>query len=333
MIISIHTDHNNYDVVVLPYLLAEIHQYIEFPNQTMIITDNNIPTTYIEKIRMKAKNCFVYTMLAGEESKSLTEYEAIIKHLLDKRFTKNDLIIALGGGVVGDLAGFVAATYKRGCRFINVPTSTLAMIDSSIGGKVAININQVKNAIGTFYHPEKVLIDLSTLTTLPERHFNNGLIEAIKAGLIGDASLFELFITNQYQLFLEDVIIKAIQVKKKIIEQDLYDKGIRQTLNLGHTIGHALESYHMGKILHGEAVALGLKYVLSPKLNMQLQKILVSMGMNLNYSFQECDLLPFIINDKKINSQGITLVKINQIEKPYLVTINQEQLCHILKGE
>jgi len=299
----------------------------------MIITDNHIPTIYIEKIRSKIKNASIYTITAGEESKSLAVYEAIMDRLLKSNFTRKDMIIALGGGVVGDLAGFVAATYKRGCRFINIPTSTLAMVDSSLGGKVAINMNGVKNAIGTFYQPEKVLIDLSTLSSLPKRHFNNGLIEAIKAGLLGDKTLFELFVTDQYHLRLEEVIIKAIYVKKKIIEQDLYDQNIRQVLNLGHTLGHAIESYYKGEILHGEAVALGLNYVLSSELLEKLDKILKNMGVVLDYPFHYKEILPYILNDKKIDNDEIVLVKVDQIEKPYLISLNQEELLNIIQGE
>lgn len=333
MIIPIEIDTNPYEIIVLPHLLDEIDQYISFSNRTMIITDNHIPTIYIEKIRSKIKNASIYTITAGEESKSLAVYEAIMDRLLKSNFTRKDMIIALGGGVVGDLAGFVAATYKRGCRFINIPTSTLAMVDSSLGGKVAINMNGVKNAIGTFYQPEKVLIDLSTLSSLPKRHFNNGLIEAIKAGLLGDKSLFELFVTDQYHLRLEEVIIKAIYVKKKIIEQDLYDQNIRQVLNLGHTLGHAIESYYKGEILHGEAVALGLNYVLSSELLEKLDKILKNMGVVLDYPFHYKEILPYILNDKKIDNDEIVLVKVDQIEKPYLISLNQEELLNIIQGE
>ncbi|HOR17939.1 MAG TPA: 3-dehydroquinate synthase [Bacilli bacterium] len=333
MIIPIEIDTNPYEIIVLPHLLDEIDQYISFSNRTMIITDNHIPTIYIEKIRSKIKNASIYTITAGEESKSLAVYEAIMDRLLKSNFTRKDMIIALGGGVVGDLAGFVAATYKRGCRFINIPTSTLAMVDSSLGGKVAINMNGVKNAIGTFYQPEKVLIDLSTLSSLPKRHFNNGLIEAIKAGLLGDKTLFELFVTDQYHLRLEEVIIKAIYVKKKIIEQDLYDQNIRQVLNLGHTLGHAIESYYKGEILHGEAVALGLNYVLSSELLEKLDKILKNMGVILDYPFHYKEILPYILNDKKIDNDEIVLVKVDQIEKPYLISLNQEELLNIIQGE
>ncbi|HOE06903.1 MAG TPA: 3-dehydroquinate synthase [Bacilli bacterium] len=333
MIIPIEIDTNPYEIIVLPHLLDEIDQYISFSNRTMIITDNHIPTIYIEKIRSKIKNASIYTITAGEESKSLAVYEAIMDRLLKSNFTRKDMIIALGGGVVGDLAGFVAATYKRGCRFINIPTSTLAMVDSSLGGKVAINMNGVKNAIGTFYQPEKVLIDLSTLSSLPKRHFNNGLIEAIKAGLLGDKTLFELFVTDQYHLRLEEVIIKAIYVKKKIIEQDLYDQNIRQVLNLGHTLGHAIESYYKGEILHGEAVALGLNYVLSSELLEKLDKILKNMGVVLDYPFHYKEILPYILNDKKIDNDEIVLVKVDQIEKPYLISLNQEELLNIIQGE
>ena len=194
-------------------------------------------------------------------------------------------------------------------------------------------MNGVKNAIGTFYQPEKVLIDLSTLSSLPKRHFNNGLIEAIKAGLLGDKTLFELFVTDQYHLRLEEVIIKAIYVKKKIIEQDLYDQNIRQVLNLGHTLGHAIESYYKGEILHGEAVALGLNYVLSSELLEKLDKILKNMGVILDYPFHYKEILPYILNDKKIDNDEIVLVKVDQIEKPYLISLNQEELLNIIQGE
>ena len=131
-------------------------------------------------------------------------------------FSRKDLIIALGGGVIGDLSGFVAGTFKRGMRFASIPTTTLSQIDSSIGGKVAVNMGEVKNVVGTFYHPEAVLIDLNTLSTLPERHYNNGLVEAVKAGLIGDAELFELFEkTEHIENDLEEIIVRALRVKKK----------------------------------------------------------------------------------------------------------------------
>lgn len=333
MIIPIKLTNYSYDVIILPNLLDEIEKHITFPSQTMVITDSNIPLIYQEKVKAKAKNVIVHSIAPGEKSKSLSVYENIISQLLAIKFSKTDLIIALGGGVVGDLAGFVAATYKRGCRFINIPTTTLSMVDSSIGGKVALNSNNVKNAVGTFYQPEKVLIDLSTLKTLPNRHFKNGLIEALKAGILGDEILFNLFYNDQYLGALEEVVIRAINVKKKIVEQDVYDNNIRQLLNLGHTIGHAIESCNLDKVLHGEAVALGMSYVLGEALKVKTKKILRAMNSDLNFAINWQEIYNFILNDKKVSDQGIKLIKVDKIGQPYFVFVNEEELLNILKGE
>ena len=163
-----------------------LEKYISLDCKVMVITDEGVPKQYYEEVLSQCKEGCLFVAKQGEETKSLTVYEQILNRLLELDFSRKDLVIALGGGVIGDLSGFVAGTFKRGMRFASIPTTTLSQIDSSIGGKVAVNMGEVKNVVGTFYHPEAVLIDLNTLSTLPERHYHNGLVEAVKAGLIAD---------------------------------------------------------------------------------------------------------------------------------------------------
>ena len=270
MIIPINLNNTSYDVIIERGILDKIEEYLIFPQKTLIITDNNIPNEYTEKVIKKKNDIMKYVIESGEISKNLLTYQEIIAFLVKNNFSRDDLIIALGGGVVGDLAGFVAATYKRGCRFVNIPTSTLAMVDSSIGGKVALDFERFKNVIGCFYQPEKVIIDLNVLKTLPKRHYNNGLIEALKAGLVGDSELFDLFLKNEYIDKIEDVVVRSLLVKKRIVEEDPYDRNIRKYLNFGHTIGHAIESSYFDEIYHGEEFYLWILNVLIPELKKEV---------------------------------------------------------------
>mgnify|MGYP003376039376 CR=1 FL=1 len=217
-----------------------LEKYISLDCKVMVITDEGVPKQYHEEVLKQCKEGYLFIAKQGEETKSLGVYEQILQRLLELDFSRKDLVIALGGGVIGDLSGFVAGTFKRGMRFASIPTTTLSQIDSSIGGKVAVNMGEVKNVVGTFYHPEAVLIDLNTLATLSERHYHNGLVEAVKAGLIGDAELFELFEkTEDIEKDLEEIIIRALKVKKNVVEQDEKEENLRKILNFGHTIGHA----------------------------------------------------------------------------------------------
>ena len=172
---------------------TRIKDYISHSGRVMVITDVNIPRSLKDTVLEQFDGALLAEVPQGEDAKSFQVYGTLLEKLLDNGFSRKDMIIALGGGVVGDLAGFVAGTYKRGCRLLSIPTTTLSQIDSSIGGKVAINMNGIKNCVGTFYHPEAVLVDTETLRTLETRHFYNGLVEALKAGCIRDAELFDIF--------------------------------------------------------------------------------------------------------------------------------------------
>ena len=187
-----------------------------------------------------------------------------MEYLIDHNFNRRDAIIALGGGVVGDLSAFIASTYMRGIDFYNIPTSLLAMVDSSIGGKCAIDFLGIKNIVGSFYQPNKVIIDIDTLKTLPKREFSAGLAEAFKMALCFDKELAALILRDpNIENNIDKVVVSSINIKKRVVEEDTYESGLRKVLNYGHTVGHAIEAIESPKLLHGEAVAQGMLFASS----------------------------------------------------------------------
>lgn len=233
-----------------------------------VITDEIVAKKYrhpaIESLHVAGFQPIVITLKAGEKSKSLKNVQACYNQLAAHRLERNSLIIALGGGVVGDLAGFAAATYLRGIHFVQVPTTLLAQVDSSVGGKVGVNLSAGKNLVGAFHQPRLVLCDLDTLRTVPKREYRAGLAEVIKYGIIHDAKLFTRLEGNLSKLLkkesatLASVIARCCAIKAKIVGQDEKESGLRAILNFGHTIGHALEAIsRYGKYLHGEAISIG----------------------------------------------------------------------------
>ena len=257
--ITVNLKDKSYPILIQRGLLNQVGQYLEGHRKVMIVTDEGVPEEYARRVLAQCGQGYVERVIQGEGAKSMEVYQQILRRMLKERFSRKDLIVALGGGVIGDLSGFVAATYMRGIEFINIPTTTLSQIDSSIGGKVAINLDGIKNCVGAFWQPKMVLIDPDVLATLPQRHINNGLVEALKAGLIRDESLFELFETDDPMEHIEKILYKSLMMKKKVVEIDEREIGVRRILNFGHTIGHGIESYyHLHDVYHGEAVALGM---------------------------------------------------------------------------
>lgn len=237
--------------------------------QAAVITDSNVGPLYArtvqESLEQQGFAVTVVTIPAGESSKSWQQAEQILTVLLEQKFHRDSCVIALGGGVVGDLAGFVASVYQRGVAFFQIPTSLLAQVDSSVGGKVAVNHALGKNMIGAFYQPRLVLIDLDTLQTLEQRHWQNGLAEVVKYGVIYDEAFFQYLQTNSAAILQRDVAISAeviarcCQLKADVVALDETEGGVRAKLNYGHTIGHGLElAGHYQGYLHGEAVAVGM---------------------------------------------------------------------------
>ena len=234
------------------------------PCSVAILTDTNVAPLYAE--RLERSLCSVgfspirYTVPAGEESKSAASYLSFLNFLAEHKITRSDCIFALGGGVVGDLAGFAAATYLRGIKFIQIPTTLLAMVDSSVGGQTAIDIPAGKKLVGAFYQPSLVLCDYSTLDTLPEAIFADGCAEVIKYGIINDKPLFEK-LKSSIKPQIEDIIENCVMDKRDVVNADEKDVGIRQLLNLGHTAAHSIEMLSEFQISHGSAVAIGIALI------------------------------------------------------------------------
>lgn len=234
--------------------------------KVMIISDDNVYAFYGEKLKSQLSNiyeCHETVIPHGESSKSFAILPELYDSLLKAQISRTDLIIALGGGVVGDLAGFVAATFLRGIKFVQIPTSLLAQVDSSVGGKVAVDLPQGKNLVGAFYQPKLVLIDPDVLDTLPARYVTDGMGEVIKYGCIKDKALFEKLEScssfDKLKPELTEVIAACVDCKRRVVEEDEFDTGERLLLNFGHTLAHAIEQYcHYERESHGEAVSVGM---------------------------------------------------------------------------
>ncbi len=304
-----------YDIHIGRSIIYRIKEYIDIENRKiLIISDSNIPKEYIEIVRTQIKDSYVFIFEAGEKSKSIETYLSIEKFLLENNFNRHDAIIALGGGVTGDLSGFAASTYMRGIDFYNIPTSLLSMVDSSVGGKTGIDFNGVKNIVGSFFSPKAILIDPNLLSTLPIREFNAGLAEAIKMASTFNPDLFSL-IENSNDIYkdIDKVIYESIKIKAKVVEIDAKEKGLRSVLNFGHTIGHAFESSSKGSLLHGEAIALGMLYFSSKDVKERLIKVLDKYNLNNPYEYDKNEILSLISHDKKSENDKIKVIKVDEI--------------------
>ena len=249
--------------------LAENVTKLEISGRKLaVITDSNVGPLYADKVAQCLKetgnNIFVYTFEAGEKNKNLNTVQDVYEFLIKNKFDRKDMLVALGGGVVGDLTGFAAATYLRGIDFIQVPTSLLAQVDSSIGGKTGVDFRAYKNMVGAFHQPRLVYMNTSTLSSLNTRLFNSGFGEILKHGLIKDASYFQWLKDNIEKIaaldsgYLEEMIYRSCEIKHKVVENDPTEKGERAQLNFGHTLGHAIEKQMNFELYHGECVVLGM---------------------------------------------------------------------------
>ena len=339
-----------YEIVVKRHALDSVGEWIAslWQNKKIaIISDEHVFPIYGEKIKQQLADYEVchYTVPAGESSKSLEMANNLYDFLADQQFTRSDAVIALGGGVVGDLASFVASSYMRGIAFVQIPTSLLAQVDSSIGGKTAVNSSKAKNMIGTFAQPDGVLIDPETLNTLPELRVREGIAEIIKCGAISDASLWQDLerLTGIQDLLdhSEAIILKALQVKKTVVEEDEFDNGSRLLLNFGHTIGHAIENTAgYGKISHGEAVAIGMVKISQTAEEKNLSPAGITnkiMAMNQKYQlpieYQPWDAEKFysaITHDKKARGNSLNIVLLEDIGKAYIQKIKLTEIKDFL---
>ncbi|MBR2891703.1 MAG: 3-dehydroquinate synthase [Bacilli bacterium] len=313
MILPVKMKDFTYDVVVQKNSLDIIEEYLDLNRKVLILTDDGIPYEYIDKVYKKCFKPYVYTILQGEASKSFINFEKILDFLIKNEFSRTDCVIAVGGGVVGDLAGFVSSVYMRGIPFYNIPTTLLSQVDSSIGGKTAIDKLGIKNIIGAFYPPHKVIIDPTVLKTLDKRQLYSGLAESIKMGLTCDKTLFNLIKDSTNLLEdIETIIIKSLQVKKDVVELDPNELGLRRVLNFGHTIGHGIES-HSGALLHGECVGIGMTYMCSDNVKKELLTVLNKYDLPTQYIANKEELYKYICLDKKRNNNKLVIVSVNKI--------------------
>lgn len=300
-----------------------------------LLVDENVYDIYKNTIEDAfASSQYTITIIpAGEHSKSFAMVESTIHTLMEKQIKRQDYLVAIGGGVIGDLTGFIASILFRGIDYIQVPTTLLAMVDSSVGGKTAINISSGKNLVGAFHSPKKVIIDPKFLTSLPEIERRSGLSETLKAGLIGDQSLLEsLEKSNEIDASL---IARAIKVKLHYVEQDYRDLSLRHTLNFGHTYGHAIEQYHNYNITHGEAVAqgmilaldLGVKREITPsKLRDKIIALITSLHLTQDISMDKNALMPYMKNDKKSTNNSVRFVFLKGYQDPIIQSIPWDDL-------
>ena len=317
MKLSMRLGPRSYDIILKRGALDNLSQLAWLDRPALIVTDSGVPAEYARRVAAQCPKGAIATVPQGEASKSLKVYGQLMQAALDAGLDRSGVVIAVGGGVVGDLAGFVAATFMRGVDFINCPTTTLSQIDSSIGGKVAVDLGDAKNIVGAFWQPKLVVIDPDTLATLPRRHYINGLAEAVKAGLICDPELFLLFENGDVDKDIETIIYRSLLVKKKIVEQDETEQGARAALNFGHTLGHGIEAVRGIKgrrtkgYFHGECVALGMLPMIEDRqLQKRVRAVYRKLGLPARASYNKQQVLGYMRHDKKARNGQVTLVKV-----------------------
>ncbi len=335
-----------YDIIIGNHILNIIPDKIReltCAKTVAVITDDNVDKLYADVVLSMLKSAgfhaIKFVFPHGEKHKTMTTVCEILEFLAENNVTRTDLIIALGGGIVGDVSGYVAASYLRGIDFIGIPTTFLAAIDSSVGGKTGVNLKAGKNLAGAFYQPKLVVCDVETFDTLPKENFKEGVAEAIKYGVICDKALFHL-LSQDKSWDIESVIQRCVSIKAEIVSDDEFDLGKRQLLNFGHTIGHAIEKSTNFEISHGIAVGIGMAMIskISDSLgwskentNCEIVKCLKNNAIPTETSAKTEELLSVMIKDKKISGDTINLVIPQKIGNCELKTIKVSELEEVLQ--
>ena len=337
MILSLNLEQDSYDIVVERGVLQKAGELLDLDRKVLVVTDDGVPAAYAQTLLSQCRDGSLVTLPAGEATKNFASFRMLLSKMLEASFTRKDCVVAVGGGVVGDLSGFAAACYMRGIDFYNIPTTLLSQVDSSIGGKTAIDLDGVKNIVGAFYQPKKVLIDPDTLKTLDQRQFSAGMAEVIKMALTSDAQLFakikdssvsagDARIGGMPPADLEEIIVSALQIKKDVVEQDPKEAGLRKILNFGHTIGHAIEAREDGQLLHGECVALGMLPMCAAGVRAELLPVLKKFALPTTYTIKKEQLMPLILHDKKMQQDGLAVVFVPQIGRYEIRKIKPEEM-------
>ncbi len=316
MVITVKTSLGAYNIRLERGILKNAADYLNLSRRVLIVTDSGVPKEYAETVAATCKTPVIKVIPQGEQSKQLDTYTDVLKTLVKNGFTRTDCVVAVGGGVVGDLAGFVASTYMRGIDFYNIPTTVLSQVDSSIGGKTAVDFLGYKNIVGAFYPPKAVLIDPQTLSTLPDRQISNGLAESVKMALTSDAELFEIFEKSDIRESLDIIIERSLYIKKRVVEEDEREGGIRKILNFGHTLAHAMESAdNMENYYHGECVAAGMIPMCSNEVKERLLPVLKRLSLPTDIRLDKTALEEAIGHDKKLAGSELTVVYVPKIGK------------------
>lgn len=310
MIIPVKTENGGYNIYLERGALNRAKEYFNLDRSVLIVTDDGVPREYAEAVAAQAKESMIVVFPQGEASKNFDTYKSILSALVNGDFTRTDCVIAVGGGVTGDMAGFAAATFMRGIDFYNIPTTVLSQVDSSVGGKTAIDFDGYKNIVGAFHQPKGVIIDPDTLETLPDRQISNGLAEAVKMALTHDAELFAMFESDGFDI--DTVIERSIMIKRSVVEADEKESGIRKVLNFGHTVGHAIES-NTPDLYHGECVALGMLPMCSSSVRKRLLFVLKKLNLPVR---AECDaqkIIETMSHDKKMAGDMISVIRVENV--------------------
>lgn len=291
------------------------------PCHAAVITDTNVEALYLSAVSDSLKKAgFVvssFSFPAGEKSKNINTLSNILEFLAENRLTRTDLVVALGGGVTGDIAGFAAGCYLRGIRYVQIPTTFLAAVDSSVGGKTAIDLSTGKNLAGMFIQPQAVVCDTDIISQLPDDIFADGAAETIKTGILSGEQLFSVFESGNVRSSIAEIIEKCVAFKAHVVEEDEFENGLRKTLNLGHTVGHAIEKCSGYTISHGNAVAIGTSVISRAADNLglsdtpiaeRIESVLRKNGLPTSTAFSAEELAEAALSDKKRSGEEITLV-------------------------
>ena len=315
--LTMNLGERSYDIILKNGALENLYQFARLDRKVAVVTDSGVPAEYAQRVADQCRESTIITVPQGEASKSFKILETVLRQMLEFNMGRGDLVVAVGGGVVGDLAGFAAAIYMRGIDFINCPTTTLSMIDSSIGGKTAVDLGDTKNIVGAFWQPKLVIVDPATLSTLPRRHYINGLAEAVKAGLLADPELFAIFEKGDIDTQINEIIYRSLRFKKNVVEQDETERGMRKALNFGHTIGHGIEAVKGIKgrrtvgLFHGECVALGMLPMIESKaLQKRVRAVYRRIGLPTRTTYNKEKVLAEMLHDKKTQGGQITVIKV-----------------------
>jgi 3-dehydroquinate synthase len=360
--LNIKTKTQRYPIIIGSNLITNIFKIIKNNSlnfkQCLLVIDKNISIKIVSKIKksLNTKNIYVHFFLASEINKNQNSVNKILDILLRKNFSREDCLISVGGGITGDISGFAASLFKRGLKFVNIPTTLLSQVDSSIGGKTGVNTKYGKNLIGSFYQPNLVISDIQFLKTLPKREIVCGYGEILKHSLIANKNFYNFLNKNSKKIFnlsspfIEKAIYESCKIKKKVVEKDEKERGLRKILNFGHSFAHAYEATlgYSKRLNHGEAVILGMKTAL----NFSLKKNFLnkndhdsiidhiskfSLPSSINKFFKVKDLnkiLSFMLKDKKNNSDKISLVLLKKIGSPLInKEYNKKSLSVFLKNE